>query len=82
MERMQRPDYKTTSIPVTLDFLIRHGFISPENGKVELCSGELATDVFCFCVEPHYTRIVELLHVPLQTIYYNGLIKGENGRAK
>lgn len=33
MEWMHRSDYKTTSIPVTLDFLIRHGFISPENGK-------------------------------------------------
>lgn len=33
MERIFRSDYKTTSIPVTLDFLIRHGFISPDNGK-------------------------------------------------
>lgn len=33
IEWMHRPDYKTTSIPVTLDFLIRHGFISPENGN-------------------------------------------------
>lgn len=33
LEWMYGPEYKTTSAPVTLDFLIRHGFISPENGK-------------------------------------------------
>lgn len=32
IEWMYRSDYKTTSIPVTLDFMIRHGFISPNNG--------------------------------------------------
>lgn len=34
LEWMYGPDFKVTSIPVTLDFLIRHGFISPENGKI------------------------------------------------
>jgi len=27
------PDFKTTSCPVALDFLIRHEVITPENGK-------------------------------------------------
>ena len=30
-ERILASDYKTTSCPVTLDFLIRHGFINSEN---------------------------------------------------
>lgn len=81
MEWMHRSDYKTTSIPVTLDFLIRHGFISPENGKVFFLF-RISWLWWLFHLEPHYTRIVELLHVPLQTIYYNGLIKDENGQAK
>jgi len=50
MERINSPDFKTTSIPVILDFLIRHGVVNPEN-------------------EPNFTRIIELLHVPLQKIY-------------
>lgn len=28
------PQFKTTSAPVLLDFLIRKGYISPENGKL------------------------------------------------
>ncbi|XP_057373390.1 uncharacterized protein LOC130694337 [Daphnia carinata] len=31
MERIFTPDYKTTSCPTTLDFLIRHGFINSDN---------------------------------------------------
>lgn len=30
---IQSPMFKTTSIPVMLDFLIRHGQITVENGK-------------------------------------------------
>ncbi|XP_022906570.1 uncharacterized protein [Onthophagus taurus] len=60
LERLFSSDFKTTSIPVALDFLLRHGVISPEN-------------------ETHYTRIVELLHVPLQKIYNNHHICKENG---
>lgn len=33
LERILSPHFKTTSVPVTLDFLIRHGFITAENGK-------------------------------------------------
>lgn len=29
---MLSSDFKTTSAPVLLDFLIRHGLVSPENG--------------------------------------------------
>lgn len=36
LERLFSADFKTTSIPVALDFLIRHGVISPENGKFGL----------------------------------------------
>jgi hypothetical protein len=31
LERVFSPDFKTTSSPVLIDFLIRHGFIDPEN---------------------------------------------------
>lgn len=50
IERVFTPDFKTTSCPVVIDFLIRHGYITPEN-------------------ELHFTQIVELLHVPLQSLY-------------
>ncbi|XP_055641301.1 uncharacterized protein LOC129778435 [Toxorhynchites rutilus septentrionalis] len=50
LERVFAPDFKTTSCPVVLDFMIRHGIITPEN-------------------EPNFTQIVELLHVPLQSLY-------------
>ncbi|XP_026485695.1 uncharacterized protein LOC113393172 [Vanessa tameamea] len=50
VQRALSPHFKTTSAPVLMDFLIRRGYINPEN-------------------EPNYRYIVELLHVPLQTIY-------------
>ncbi|CAF4777260.1 unnamed protein product [Pieris macdunnoughi] len=50
VQRALTTQFKTTSAPVLLDFLIRRGFINPEN-------------------EPNYRHIIELLHVPLQTIY-------------
>lgn len=50
LERVFAPDFKTTSCPVVLDFMIRHGIITPEN-------------------EINFTQIVELLHVPLQSLY-------------
>ncbi|XP_014258449.1 uncharacterized protein YJR142W [Cimex lectularius] len=50
VERLFSPDFKTTSCPVVVDFLIRHGIISPDN-------------------DPHFPQLVELLHVPLQSIY-------------
>ncbi|KYM75822.1 PREDICTED: uncharacterized protein YJR142W [Atta cephalotes] len=50
LERILSPHFKTTSVPVALDFLIRHGYITAEN-------------------EPNFIQIVELLHVPLQTMY-------------
>lgn len=33
LERCFAPDFKTTSCPVLLDFMIRHGIITPENGE-------------------------------------------------
>lgn len=33
IERMCLSTFKTTSVPVVLDFLIRHGYVTPENGK-------------------------------------------------
>ncbi|CAG9560342.1 unnamed protein product [Danaus chrysippus] len=54
VQRALSPQFKTTSAPVLLDFLIRRGYINPEN-------------------EPNYRHIVELLHVPLQTIYNSSL---------
>lgn len=33
LERILSPHFKTTSVPVALDFLIRHGYITAENGK-------------------------------------------------
>ncbi|XP_035795728.1 uncharacterized protein YJR142W-like isoform X2 [Anopheles albimanus] len=50
LERVFKPDFKTTSCPVVLDFLIRHGIITPEN-------------------EINFTQVIELLHVPLQSLY-------------
>lgn len=32
VEKILSPEFKTTSCPVVLDFLIRHGVITPENG--------------------------------------------------
>ncbi|XP_039295546.1 uncharacterized protein YJR142W-like isoform X2 [Nilaparvata lugens] len=50
LERVLSPDFKTSSCPVVIDFLIRHGHINPDT-------------------EPAYPEIVELLHVPLQSMY-------------
>ncbi|XP_025831260.1 uncharacterized protein YJR142W [Agrilus planipennis] len=50
IERIISPEFKITSAPVILDFLIRKGVITPEN-------------------EPNYLRLIELLHVPLQSFY-------------
>lgn len=33
LEKLFSPDFKTTSCPVVIDFLIRHGVITPENGE-------------------------------------------------
>ncbi|CAG7632322.1 unnamed protein product [Allacma fusca] len=44
------PEFKTTSCPVILDFLVRHGFITPQN-------------------EPDFPQLMELLHVPLHSIF-------------
>lgn len=33
VQRALSPQFKTTSAPVLLDFLIRKGYINPENGK-------------------------------------------------
>ncbi|CAG9126967.1 hypothetical protein JYU34_016326 [Plutella xylostella] len=50
IQRALTPQFKTTSAPVLLDFLIRKGYINPEN-------------------EPNYRQLIELLHVPLQSVY-------------
>ncbi|XP_021916856.1 uncharacterized protein YJR142W isoform X3 [Zootermopsis nevadensis] len=50
LEKVFSSDFKTTSCPVVIDFLIRHGLISPET-------------------EPNFPQLVELLHVPLQSLY-------------
>ncbi|KAK9876960.1 hypothetical protein WA026_015993 [Henosepilachna vigintioctopunctata] len=50
LERVCSTNFKTTSVPVVLDFFIRHGIINIENEKELL-------------------KIIELLHVPLQSIY-------------
>ncbi|XP_053675784.1 uncharacterized protein LOC128726028 [Anopheles nili] len=50
LERVFMPDFKTTSCPVVIDFLIRHGIITPEN-------------------EMNFTQVIEMLHVPLQSLY-------------
>lgn len=69
IDKICSPNFKMTSVPVVLDFMIRHGIINIENEKELL-------------------RIIELLHVPLQTLYNNGIPKkyafgikenGENG---
>jgi len=44
------PQFKTTSCPVTLDFLVRHSIINSHN-------------------EPDLPQLLELLHVPLHSIY-------------
>jgi len=71
-------DFKTTSCPVVIDFLIRHGIITPENGKhfffifdIDILQIIDLNWNFTFS-ESNFTQLVELLHVPLQTLYrYN-----------
>jgi len=36
LEKVFSSEFKTTSCPVVIDFLIRHGLISPETGKLEI----------------------------------------------
>lgn len=36
VNRILSPDFKTTSCPVIIDFLIRHGIINPENGELNI----------------------------------------------
>ncbi|XP_026473765.1 uncharacterized protein YJR142W [Ctenocephalides felis] len=63
-ERLFSSDFKTTSCPVVIDFLIRHGVITPEN-------------------ESNFTEVMELLHVPLQTLYksrFSAKLSQENGK--
>lgn len=60
-EKMYSAEFKTTSIPVVLDFMIRHGVVSPEN-------------------EPNFPEILELLHVPLQSVYSKHRYSKENGQ--
>ncbi|XP_050304771.1 uncharacterized protein LOC126742213 [Anthonomus grandis grandis] len=61
VQKILAHDFKTTSAPVVLDFLIRHGVVTPEN-------------------EPDFVKILELLHVPLQSIYGDRYrISKENG---
>ncbi|XP_018578172.1 uncharacterized protein YJR142W isoform X2 [Anoplophora glabripennis] len=59
IDKILSSDFKTTSVPIVLDFLIRHGIITPENEK-------------------DYLKIVELLHVPLQSIYKRHVDKNIN----
>ncbi|XP_073977038.1 uncharacterized protein [Rhodnius prolixus] len=56
IERLFSPEFKTTSCPVVVDFLIRHGIVTPDN-------------------EPQFPQLVELLHVPLQSLYKSSLLK-------
>ncbi|KAJ1522045.1 hypothetical protein ONE63_002362 [Megalurothrips usitatus] len=65
-EMIASPDFKTTSSPIVIDFLVRHGVISPETGGL----GRIK--------EPNYAQLLELLHVPLQTIYHRAP-PSENG---
>ncbi|XP_057664778.1 uncharacterized protein LOC130899062 isoform X1 [Diorhabda carinulata] len=63
LDKIMTSDFKTTSAPVALDFLIRHGIVTPENDK-------------------DFLKVVELLHVPLQSIYsrcLNSINIKENG---
>ncbi|KAG8225305.1 hypothetical protein J437_LFUL001919 [Ladona fulva] len=39
-EKILTPEFKTTSCPVVVDFLIRHGLVTPENGLVLLIRGD------------------------------------------
>uniref|UniRef100_A0A0A9WYM3 Nudix hydrolase domain-containing protein n=1 Tax=Lygus hesperus TaxID=30085 RepID=A0A0A9WYM3_LYGHE len=50
IDRLFMPEFKTTSCPVVVDFLIRHGIVNPDS-------------------DPQFPLLVELLHVPLQSLY-------------
>ncbi|KAE9526851.1 hypothetical protein AGLY_013499 [Aphis glycines] len=81
VNRILSPDFKTTSCPVIIDFLIRHGIINPEN----VTAGLKLEKPGHFVLEPRFPELVELLHVPLQSLYKkcdnllteNGLSKAE-----
>lgn len=91
MNRILSPEFKTTSCPVIIDFLIRHGIINPENGKLNIFCHNftfpcLKINLYLYFTEPRFPELVELLHVPLQSLYKinenmltetNGLSKGE-----
>lgn len=34
LEKILSADFKTTGAPVVLDFLVRHGVVTPENGEL------------------------------------------------
>lgn len=74
VERVFTSDFKTTSAPVVIDFLIRHGHITADDGKHIYCHNchiilrYLISKNLVFTVVD-FTQIVELLHVPLQSIY-------------
>lgn len=81
IEKLFAPDFKTTSCPVVIDFLIRHGVITPENGtlsnRYQKCDHftrfhfqSIISRVFIFS-ETNFAEVVQLLHVPLQTLYTN-----------
>ncbi|XP_063226883.1 uncharacterized protein LOC134533319 [Bacillus rossius redtenbacheri] len=63
LEKVFSSEFKTTSCPVVIDFLIRHGVITADN-------------------EPNLPSILELLHVPLQTLYQSHARRppAENGQ--
>lgn len=89
LKKILTNDFKTTSTPVALDFLIRHGVVTAENGEFLKEStlhskaekkpvlvwftyfgvrNRQVSNLF-FVSETEYLRIIELLHVPLQSIY-------------
>lgn len=86
IERMCLSSFKTTSAPVVLDFLIRHGYVTPENGEISIVliisftKKNVPITSFLFS-EPHFTEIVELIHIPLQSLYKLSLVTS-NGNAK
>lgn len=49
IERMCMSTFKTTSAPVVLDFLIRHGFVTPENGELRTNITMTALNIL-FCI--------------------------------
>lgn len=49
--------------------------------SLKLLNVECLSDVFSL-PEPYYARIIELLHVPLQTLYRHSQKNGENGQIR